>query len=140
MTPGEARSRVLAEHATLTEMLDALDERIRLFDAGESSAGAALRAQGLALFEVFAAHISLEDATLVPALRGLGDRGKRLAERLMHEHREQRELLQYLLRRLTRDERPSQVIARELAGFADYVRQDMVHEEETILTEDLLSG
>jgi hemerythrin-like domain-containing protein len=87
---------------------------------------------------VFAAHITLEDATLVPALEELGEEGKQLGERLAHEHQEQRELLKYLLTRLERDGWPSMLIARELGSFVEYVRQDMTHEEETILREDLL--
>ena len=138
MDNDEARTRVLSEHARLRELLDALIGRIDRFEAGEREVGTELRALGVAFFEVFAAHITLEDAALVPALRALSDEGKNLAERLTHEHQEQRELLQYLLARLEHDARPSAVIARELRGFANYVRQDMLHEEETILREDLL--
>jgi len=134
----DARTRVLAEHARLRQLLDELVAQIERFETGSREVGAEMRAQGIAFFEVFAAHISLEDATLVPALRELGEEGKQLAERLAHEHQEQRELLKYLLKRLENDGRPSMLIARELGSFAEYVRQDMTHEEETILREDLL--
>lgn len=138
MEPNEARTRVLSEHARLRELLDELVAGIERFEAGAREVGAELRSLGIAFFEVFAAHITLEDAALVPALREGGEAGKHRAEQLVHEHQEQRELLQYLLARLERDDRPSMVIARELRSFVEYVRQDMKHEEETILREDLL--
>ena len=140
MTPDEARTRVLAEHAQLRELLEDLVARIERFESGCREVGAELRAKGIAFFEVFAAHITLEDATLVPAVSDLGEEGKQSAARLSHEHREQRELLKYLLARLESDDRPSLVIARELRSFVEYVQQDMAHEEETILQQGLLGS
>lgn len=140
MEPGEARTRVLSEHARLRELLDDLVARIERFESGNREVGGELRSRGIAFFEVFAAHITLEDSILAPALEALGEEGKHRAERLAHEHREQRELLKYLLARLENDERPSLVIARELRSFVDYVRQDMAHEEETILQDGLLAS
>jgi hemerythrin-like domain-containing protein len=136
----EVRTRILSEHAQLRELLDELVGHIERFQYGSHEIGAELRARGIAFFEVFASHISLEDATLVPALRELGQEGNHLAERLAHEHQEQRELIRYLLARLEHDDRPSLVVAQELRNFSEYVRQDMAHEEETILREDLLVG
>jgi hemerythrin-like domain-containing protein len=138
MDSDETRSRILDDHARLRGMLDGLERLIERFDAGGREVGQELRGRGVELFEVFAAHIQLEDAALVPALRGLGESGKARAERLAHEHEEQRELIRYLLDRLGDDHRPSLVVARELQAFVQYVRQDMAHEEEAILGEDLL--
>lgn len=131
-------SRILDEHARLRGMLDALERTLDRFEAGGREVGRELRAQGVELFEVFAAHIHLEDAALVPALSGLGESGKIRAERLVHEHQEQRELIEFLLARLADDHRPSLVVARELRAFVEYVRQDMAHEEEMLRSEDLL--
>lgn len=138
MDADETRSRILADHARLRGMLDGIELLVQSFDAGAREVGKQLRARGAELFEVFAAHIQLEDAALVPALRALGEPGKVGAERLAHEHKEQRELIRYLIERLDDDHRPSLVVARELKAFAQYVRQDMTHEEEAILTRDLL--
>ena len=137
MEPTQVRDRVLAEHTRLRELLDELVAQIERFESGSPEVGAELRSMGMAFFEVFAAHIGLEDSVLVPVLRELED-GERRAERLAREHLEQRELREYLMGRLRNHDRPSTLIARELRSFVEYVRQDMQHEEETILREDLL--
>jgi hemerythrin-like domain-containing protein len=138
MDTEETRSRILEDHARLRGMLDGLERTIERFETGGREVGQELRSRGVELFEVFAAHIQLEDAALVPALCALGESGKTRAERLTHEHQEQRELIEFLLARLADDHRPSLVVARELHAFVQYVRQDMAHEEETLLREDLL--
>jgi hemerythrin-like domain-containing protein len=137
MDTDETRSRILEDHVRLRGMLDTLERTIERFETGGREVGQELRAQGVELFEVFSAHIQLEDAVLAPALCELGESGKTRAERLTHEHQEQRELIEFLLSRPSDDHRPSLVVARELQAFAQYVRQDMAHEEETLLGEDL---
>lgn len=138
MDTEETRSRIFEEHSRLRGMLDALELTIERFETGGREVGQELREQGVELFEVFAAHIQLEDAALVPALSSLGESGKTRAERLAHEHVEQRELIEFLLERLADDRRPSLVVARELRSFVQYVRQDMAHEDEMLMSEDLL--
>jgi hypothetical protein len=120
-------------------MLDHLADLAARFESGGAPLGAELRARGLELIEVFAAHLRLEDAELAPALRALGSHGSRQANRLEHEHREQRALLEFLLSRLEQDRNPSLVVARELRNFVEYVRLDMSHEEDTLLREDILA-
>jgi hypothetical protein len=95
---------------------------------------------GVALFESFASHLAFEDAQLVPALRAIPERGKELADRLEREHREQRELLDYLLNRLEEEKRPTTLVARELEGFSAYLRVDMSYEESMILRENLFNA
>jgi hemerythrin-like domain-containing protein len=138
MDAEQTRSRILEDHVRLRGMLDELERTIDRFETGGREVGRELRAHGVELFEVFAAHIQLEDATLVPALSALGESGKHRAERLAHEHAEQRELIEFLLKRLADDHRPSLVVARELQAFVQYVRQDMAHEDEMLMGEDLV--
>jgi hemerythrin-like domain-containing protein len=99
MAPSEIRERVLEDHERLRAMLDELDGLGQRFEAGEE-VGLELRDQGVGLFEVFAAHLALEDSRLVPALAGLADGGPELAHRLAREHAEQRAMLPYLIGRL----------------------------------------
>jgi hypothetical protein len=85
----------------------------------------------MALYETFSAHLLHEESALEPALRLRGEEGARLAERLAHEHRE---LLQYLTSRLRESPYPTLLVAREVRNFAEYLRNDMAHEESTLLS------
>lgn len=119
-------------------MLRDVEEMVDRFQEGDAGGARSLRERGLGLYERLAAHLELEDSVLAPALRASGAAGERAAERLAHEHREQRELLKYLLERLREQTRPTVLVARELRSFIDYVRMDMEHEESTLLSEELL--
>jgi iron-sulfur cluster repair protein YtfE (RIC family) len=132
--PAEIRRRILADHAKLRAMLDALVPLAQRFERGEDVDAKWLREEALALYETFAAHLLHEESTLEPALRARGEDGERLAERLAHEHREQRELLGYLTSRLRESPHPTLLVAREVRNFAEYLRSDMAHEESTLLS------
>ncbi len=60
------------------------------------------------------------------------------AEELRNEHQEQREVLTYLLERLLDANQPQILMVNDLLNFAAWLRDDMRHEEETLLHEDLL--
>jgi hemerythrin-like domain-containing protein len=127
------RERILHDHSRLREMLDVIESSAERFEKGGREAGRELRETGIELCELFASHLSFEDAQLVPLLRALPGRGAELAERLLREHWEQRELLHYLVSRLEQESLPTTLIARELSSFCGYLRQDMEHEESTAL-------
>src|SRR5512147_522438 len=129
MNPGEIRRRIVEEHARLRKMLDELAPLAERFEGGDGAVGAPLRDAALALYDRFAAHLAHEENSLEPALRARGAQGQRLADRLRHEHEEQRELLQYLLGRLRNHENPTVLVAREVRHFVEYVRLDMAYEE-----------
>ncbi len=133
----EVRDHVLAQHAELRKRLDEICALANRFESGDASVGANLRQRGLALYERFAEHLDFEEAQLEPLLRAR-EVGRRHADHLLREHQEQRELLQYLLGRLSRQPLPTLLVARELRNFAEYVRLDMAHEEKTLLDEALL--
>lgn len=140
MTPGQVRKRILADHQKLREMLAELAPLAERFERGDGADGNALRERALALYETFAAHLLHEENTLEPALRARGPEGVRYAERLAHEHGEQRELLRYLIARLEDQPRPTLLVAREILHFTEYLRLDMAHEESTLLTAAALGG
>jgi hemerythrin-like domain-containing protein len=140
MTNDEVRSKVLDDHAMLRDRLDEIGELAARFEKGGVEVGVELRELGVALFESFASHLVFEDAQLVPALRAIPERGEELADRLEREHREQRELLDYLLNRLEEEKRPTTLVARELEGFSAYLRVDMSYEESMILRENLFNA
>jgi hemerythrin-like domain-containing protein len=132
--PAEIRRRILAEHRNLRAMLDVVEPLTQRFERGEDAEAKELREETLSLYETFAAHLLHEEATLEPALRAQGKDGERLADRLAHEHHEQRELLSYLVSRLKANRRPTLLMAREVRNFAEYLRNDMAHEESTLLS------
>lgn len=140
MNPAQVRQRILEEHARLRAMLAELVPMAERFERGDGAIADALQEQAMALYESFAAHLLHEENTLEPALRARGTEGQRLAERLAHEHREQRELLAYLVARLRDQPRPTLLVAREIVHFAEYLRLDMAHEESTLLTAAALGG
>jgi len=119
-------------------MLAAIVVLAARFERGDTADGARLREDALALYETFAAHLLHEENTLEPALRTRGADGVRYAERLAHEHREQRALLAYLVSRLHEHLTPTLLVAREVRNFADYLHGDMAHEESTLLTAAML--
>ena len=137
MKPSEVRSRILSEHVELRAMLDEIDGLVGRFES-EPELAAPLREKGLALYARLAAHLDLEDEILAPALRQGDASGPRRAERLSHEHHEQRELLKYLVGRLAENARPTLLMVRELRNFAQLLREDMKHEESTLLSERAL--
>ena len=119
-------------------MLTEIEDLAERFERGDAVVAHSLRQTGLALHGRLCAHLDLEDEILAPALQELDARGELRADRLAREHHEQRELLQYLLERLKEETRPTLLVARELRNFAQLLRSDMEHEEETALREDLL--
>lgn len=134
MDPGSARERVLHDHERIREMLARIDAARKRFEACEVGSGRELQELGVALFEVFAAHLQLEDSTLVPALRARGPEGVEVARRLTREHEEQRALLRHLLSRLETSASPSALLAVQILRFAEDVRADMAYEEASVLS------
>lgn len=138
MDSHQVRRKILDDHAMLRARLDEIDELAARFEKGGAEVGRELRELGIALFETFASHLAFEDAQLVPRLHELPEKGPDLAGRLSREHCEQRELLRYLIDRLQEETRPTTLVARELVGFSVYLRDDMAHEESSLLREKLL--
>jgi hemerythrin-like domain-containing protein len=133
MDPKAVRDRILDDHGRLRDQLGAIESLAEQFEKLGAEVGAELCELGIALCEVFASHLSFEDAQLSPLLRAIPGKGDALADRLAREHREQRELLRYLVGRLEQESRPTTLIARELTSFCDYLRQDMEHEEANLV-------
>jgi iron-sulfur cluster repair protein YtfE (RIC family) len=136
----EIRSDIVGQHATLEELLVKIETLAERFEQADDSSdvGTELRERGMALYQKFGAHLDSEQALLEPALQKAGPDGEKLAHRLRNEHREQRELLKYLIVRLERHPEPTILIARELQNFAGFLRFEMAYEEETLLSEAIL--
>ena len=136
----EVRERILEEHAELRSMLGDLERLMEQSAPFGSAFAEELERSGLALYAKLAAHLETEDGVLVPALRAAGATGRQRAEQLLEEHGEQRELLAFLIERLSRESRPTVLIISELRTFIECVREDMEDEETNLLGHEILGG
>ncbi len=136
MRTSEIETCIRGEHAELRSLLEGIADLLSAFEGGHVPAARALRERGLELCERLGRHVELEESLLLPLLRERGgESGLRRAERLVHEHHEQRELLRYLTGRLVGARLPSVLVARELEAFSQCLAMDMAHEESGLLAE-----
>jgi hemerythrin-like domain-containing protein len=138
MRPSEVRQRILDDHQLIQVMVSEIRDLALRIQAGEQSLSGKLRERGRNLYECFCQHIDLEDVILVGALRDTDSRGEERAEELRSEHREQREVLTYLLERLLDPTQQQILMVHDLLNFTAWICDDIRHEEETLLHEDLL--
>jgi iron-sulfur cluster repair protein YtfE (RIC family) len=137
------RVQIVGEHEALKELLAEVEALARKFEQlaeGDAAIGRQLHTLGLTLYEKFGMHLENEQGLLEPVLRAAGHSGERLADRLVREHREQRELLKYLVGRIEKHPVPTILVARELQNFAGFLRVEMAHEEETMLSDQVLGS
>lgn len=140
MRASRVRERIVRDHEYLRGLLDELDQQaFRVANGAESEVGT-LRALGLQLLGRFSEHLALEDRFLAPALRRAGPDGRERAQRLDADHREQRELLEYLLGKVRDASRPAAVLAAEWRSFVELLLDDMAQEELTVLERAPLDG
>ena len=137
-TPSELRRTVLAQHAELSKLLDTVAAAARRVQGGDGSVLDLLRDCGRELHERMSEHLDYEDRWLVPAMRELDAWGTERARSIDEEHRDQRELLSFVLSRLEDRKAPVQLLADQLLSFVAAMRDDMQFEEAAVLREDLL--
>lgn len=130
----EIRDAVFEEHQLLRKILVRIAAMRTRLDAGDTAQAEPLRREARRLYECFSAHLAMEDTMLLPALRIRGREGRAAA--LVREHREQRELLRFLLRRLSQVGRPVRLLSSELTEFDRLLRDDMEEEERWLRAED----
>jgi iron-sulfur cluster repair protein YtfE (RIC family) len=136
MRPSDVRRRVLSDHEELRGRLDLLERLAEAVRQGGETAR--LRAEAESLLDRLAIHMSWEDLYLVPVLREADAWGEVRTARFADEHREQRELLEYVLRSLHDQSRPGPVVASNVLDFVALLRADMVDEESAFLDEHVL--
>jgi len=132
---GRVRIRILSDHEYLRGLLNELDQLAFRVAQGAEEGVIMLRALGLRLLRRFSEHLAVEDRFLVPALRRAGPAGRARADQLGADHREQRELLDYLLDKVRDRSRPAAVLAAEWRSLVELLLDDMAQEELTILGE-----
>lgn len=138
MRPHEVRHYILTDHDFLRGLLDELDQKAFRILKGREDELSTLRECGLSFLEKFAEHLAFEDRFLTPALRAAGLVGIEHSKHLADDHREQRELLDYILSGLRDRDRPARVIAGELRSLVELILDDMALEEMTIIKAGVL--
>ncbi len=138
MRPSEVRQQILGDHQLIEIRVSKVRDLAVRIQAGEQFLSGRLRERGQDLYEHLCQHIDLEDVILVDALRSADAWGEECAEELRSDHEEQREVLAYLLERLLDPTQPQILMVHDLLNFTSWLRDDIRHEEETVLREDLL--
>lgn len=138
MKPSQVRSQILGDHERLRGLLVPLERRGRRVLEGEEGELPLLRADAEAFLVRLREHMGWEDRYLRPALIGADARGQERARRLDDDHREQRELLEFVLRVVGDRTRPPVVIARNVLDLIELIRNDMVEEEYWLVNDRVL--
>ena len=138
MRPSEVRRSVLSDHQKLREQLTKLEQLSRAALAGTHLPPGALRGEAKALLAGLASHMSWEDRYLAPVLLEADAWGDLRCAQLAEDHREQRNLLEYVLRQLHDEGRPESIVAGDLLDLVTLLRDDMNDEESALLQESLL--
>ena len=139
MRPSEVREHVLYEHETIRAMLEILENRARQVAAkGSGPLVGPLRLEGETLLETLLTHMRWEDRFLRPALLEADAWGEERAALLDRDHKEQREMLAFVLGMVRDLSRPRDVIARNLLDLVRLLNEDMEDEEQVLLDERVL--
>ena len=133
MKPSQVRSHVLADHERLRGLLRSLEQAgRRALGPGEPEASA-LRGEAEAFLVRLRQHMEWEDRYLRTALLEADAWGGERARYLDDGHREQRELLDFLLGVVVDPSRPVDLVARNVLDLVALVRGDMIEEERWLL-------
>jgi hypothetical protein len=133
MKPSQVRSHVLADHERLRGLLRSLEQAgRRAIGAGKQEA-VSLRDEAAAFLARLREHMEWEDRYLRSALLEADAWGRERVRGLDAGHREQRELLDFVLGVVVDRSRPADLVARNVLDLVALVRGDMIEEERWLL-------
>lgn len=138
MKPSQIRERILADHDALRKDLEELDSEACAVLEGDRPLLGVLRSDAERLLDQLQVHMRWEERYLLPALRNADAWGRERAQRMLADHREQRDTIALLVERLRDQKRPAAMIARDVAGLVELLRLDMREEERDLLDERVL--
>jgi len=138
MQPSEVRHRILRDHEGLRARLTRVESLARALSQDEQRQVGDLREASETLLSILREHMRWEDRYLVPALRESDAWGEERAERFEQEHREQRELLAWVVAELQEQQKPPVILAAHIRDLMETLRADMDEEEEFFLDPDVL--
>lgn len=131
------RQRVLAEHALLRGLLEALAVATRLAASDEKQRPNVRGLLAHVRSEV-ERHLAYEDEALVPILRDADAWGAVRVELMTKEHEQQRILVCALVEDAEDGVRRIDELCEEISWFVQSFLEDMAREEQRILTPDAL--
>lgn len=138
LRPSEVRRLVLEDHARLRIRLRDLRAAAEWAGTGDPSRGAELLREAERFAELFFRHLEMEEAQLVPLLRTIDAWGNERADLVLREHREQRLPLLGFVEELRDPRQGLARLARETLALISRIEAEILHEDETVLSEDLL--
>jgi len=138
MQASEVRRRILTDHQRLRRDLERLERLANQIRQGLPIPLAMLREDIERLFVWLRAHMEWEESYLLPALREADAWGAERGERLIRDHREQRELLDFLVARLRDATRPAEIVVGDVCHLVELLREDIREEEQELLDERVL--
>ena len=134
---GTARGAILAQHQHIRSLLE---RARRVAEAALDGAPAAPDAVASSIGDIrtiMEVHLAFEEKSLLPILRDDPPLGPERADRLLDEHRRQRETLATLHREACAfPELP--ILAAKLAFLAEWLLADMGEEERSLLIPDVV--
>ncbi len=142
LSPGALRSLILGQHERIRGLLSLLEDKATHMLASVTPHPRALketRQLALALCSVMASHIELENRILAPALAGLDAWGPVRAQQLRAEHEDQLVRLRAYAQALRRRTSSGAELAASAWELVMLLREDMQHEEASVLAADLLT-
>lgn len=131
----ELRMRILDDHSMIRAKADVLEGLALRILRGDEDLGSALRLKGEEIQERLVRHIDWEERELLPALRELGN--PEVAERILAEHKAQRQRITETLATLQDSERRPVALARHMVEFVRLLEREMHDEEELVLIRGL---
>ena len=135
--PRLVRSSILAQHRAIEELLASIERLLSAAGRGEpfaSFVGRELATLTGELGSELRAHLSYENRFLLATLRSI-DGGCERAEQVYAEHREQRDRIDGLMRRLCTPSTSDAELMAAMRAFVRELRADMAREERGILAE-----
>jgi len=138
MKPSQVRAHVLGDHEHLRARLRSLERHGKRVLEGSEGELAALRDEVEDFLARLREHMGWEELHLRTALLEADAWGQERARHLDDDHREQRELLELILRVVGDRSRPPPLVARNVLDLVALVLDDMVEEERWLLDERVL--
>ncbi len=137
LKPSEIRQRILDQHQTLREKLDALEDGVTRLKAGDASLLDELKKRASELHDHLCRHIDDEEALLLPELEQADGFGPARVAALRQEHAEQRATLAQVTDAIVTSTDP-QTLAERIEALIARIRADMEEEEATHLSPSVL--
>jgi hypothetical protein len=132
---GTARRGILWQHERIRALLEKARDVADLALDGDATSTGAVAPVIADMRSTLEVHLTFEEKVLIPLFREDTPAGPQRADRLLDEHRHQRDMLAALDREASAFPRLP-MLAAKLAFLSSWLLADMVEEERSLLTEE----